>query len=1188
MLTTLLNDAYRMLMDLCFSALAVDELEQVKALPVTGQVTIARKKMKLLQQELRRLKVKLKSAQVELTEATGRAVCQDDMELLQLVKEADKIITSGLPRFHDVFKNLARAVVNGKMHTDSIETEYFAQLSANLSQTFANNFRYSDNLMRFFSALSKLQSGRACLGLLRSKSTEAAESSAAISAPFVKDLSINFHVPSENSINAWDMANDIDPGFVLGISKPIIEHILRTTEGILRIACDATDCHGAARYLAGGKFEGGDVTFPGSKYDAAKLEEEYRKLALPVEKFAADPPTISSANRAERRAFAAACAEIKVFLQKGRVYMVQNRSALCDKVERLRTTYQKRQQNKADKKKASTMHGRDSAAAPAKASKKKAEVEKKSASNITQTIQPMEDEDELNAQQNTQLAKTRQQIASADLGIQRVTDFLTEAEAESPVQILVAGTVLQGLQAYYSSIREIASKIFEVRICDLSPEASGISNVIARFLLDDSTNVEKMQGIRSAIMKTLSEYTGISQRLELESCDGEHFQILWQLAEAPQTAYELWDQNVAEIDTLETELLEKGGHKAKGVNAQVHLRTEYFGVFVRRFGLVGAFTIHTLPRAKTEISEAVQRMGLGCNDTKASLSYPKHIYGLWSCMLDRDQTRYGSDYGTAGHDATGAYKVSEIQKYLHLRHVFKTQPAVGYLYFKDAVLEQNFSLLAKRAQSSSRLSMLKEKLASSIPDTLEPSLDSESALEESDKSVLSGSSLKTVEEILDVLAGAESDLQAIGFLMEMLPVEALEEVCDIYKTLRYSEGVWLPQRDRDLGKTLCKHEDFFHKLKRVTSSVRSQKAAISGDGRRRTVGPPLLDKTKLLEIAYNKPVEHSVIIHALEGKSSDPMDPFAQSRMFVSQTFYNDVRAKYPDLALCLKTIGEWYDAQDKTGLSETERAKRLSNMHDLFYAVIGRYWYCHTLPPSNIAGMPLRLWFALNAIVDSARVLIQVKLGGEFHPSAGQGGSSAGKKRMSEPFTEQPFKRPKLDVTACQAEEEKKHSNEGKALTGHTGKTLRGQKLAWGSYTHKTVRLIKTLRRQLIKLRYSGTYDLEGGFSALVTIVGYKPAIQVALGVLRRAQILSSIRALPSRGFHFPKSSRAHYDYAVHRRQRGMQLAHEWFGTEGFVRKEVSKRDEQRARPLMKEPAVHVRDFSKRTSKKTGEALVA
>jgi hypothetical protein len=117
MLTTLLNDAYRMLMDLCFSALAVDELEQVKALPVPGQVT-AKKKMKLLQQELRRLKVKLKSAQVELTEATGRAVYQDDMELLQLVKEADKIITSGLPRFHDVFKNLARAVVDGKMHQD--------------------------------------------------------------------------------------------------------------------------------------------------------------------------------------------------------------------------------------------------------------------------------------------------------------------------------------------------------------------------------------------------------------------------------------------------------------------------------------------------------------------------------------------------------------------------------------------------------------------------------------------------------------------------------------------------------------------------------------------------------------------------------------------------------------------------------------------------------------------------------------------------------------------------------------------------------------------------------------------------------------------------------------------------------------------------------------------------------------
>jgi hypothetical protein len=57
---------------------------------------------------------------------------------------------------------------------------------------------------------------------------------------------------------------------------------------------------------------------------------------------------------------------------------------------------------------------------------------------------------------------------------------------------------------------------------------------------------------------------------------------------------------------------------------------------------------------------------------------------------------------------------------------------------------------------------------------------------------------------------------------------------------------------------------------------------------------------------------------------------------------------------------------------------------------------------------------------------------------------------------------------------------------------------------------LIKYRKNALIKYRYIGTYDLEGGFSALVMMVGFKPAIRIALGVLRKVEALSRIRAMP------------------------------------------------------------------------------
>jgi hypothetical protein len=317
-------------------------------------------------------------------------------------------------------------------------------------------------------------------------------------------------------------------------------------------------------------------------------------------------------------------------------------------------------------------------------------------------------------------------------------------------------------------------------------------------------------------------------------------------------------------------------------------------------------------------------------------------------------------------------------------------PSVGYEEFKDAVSRQKFNFLAKGAQSNSRVDTVQERLSDSAFYARQAGLAKESE------------KIELILSLLEDLEQKPTDSELLSILVEIFPMDHLQDVIEIYEELQYNKVVWLPQRDSILRKTISKHEDFFHKLKRMTSSVRTQ-STISGVGKKASSKEPnkvLLDKAKLLEIARKKPRVHKLVIDALTGIGSDAMDPFAQSRMFVDQTFYDDVQEVDPNLALILRTIGEWYDAYNKTGLSGAERARLLSNMRELFDAVLGGHWYCHKKPPSNIAGMPLRLWFALAANSDSTRVLVNVKLDRASHATAGLEDSSAGQKRRSEPFT--------------------------------------------------------------------------------------------------------------------------------------------------------------------------------------------
>jgi hypothetical protein len=554
---------------------------------------------------------------------------------------------------------------------------------------------------------------------------------------------------------------------------------------------------------------------------------------------------------------------------------------------------------------------------------------------------------------------------------------------------------------------------------------------------------------------------------------------------------------------------------------------------------------------------------------------------------------------------------AEIEMYRDL-HQKIDDPSVDYSVFEEAATWMNFNILAKEAESKSRVSCMMERLDDGA----------HYARMENDTA-----EAERIQKIIGKLEGLPglNDAQLISILVQEISLDELEEVIEVFEDLKYSNGVWLPQRDATLGKTLCKHEDFFHKLKRVTSSVRTQQA--KGKGKKGSSGGALLDKEKLLEIARRRPVEHKMIIDALTGIGSDSMDPFAQSRMFVSEEFYSDVYAEDPDLALILRTIGEWYEGFDKVGLSFRERNRRMSNMYELFHAVLGPSWYHHRKPPGSIAGMPLRLWFALVADCDSARILVNVKLDREEHERAGLDDSEIrqlekeklkykAEKLQSLREAEDRIREinKTLDTlrkdaaaaaegkeaadTAADGDGEKKTA-ETKTGTkdaavkdsGHKGsaRNSRGKKDADAKSKYKkerkVTRLLRRMKNSLIKYRYIGTYDLEGGFSTLVMMVGFKPAIRLALGVLRKAQALSFIRAMPLRGFFFYRSKRARYDHVAARGVKGENLVDEWFGKNGSVKQ--SKRDQARERTLRKDVVVHARAYAKRANKKKAELNV-
>ena len=311
-----------------------------------GYIRELQANIKGLQQKVRRLKTKLEDTETRIRKDKFTV---KDQELLQCIKAAEALLKhEHAEHYEHVFTRLAKAILDEKLRIDSIELVYICQLSRNLSQTYTNQFRCSDIFMRFCSALIKLQSGRAVLKLLRAGSPK----DESTSAELVKDTQVNFHFPSENSINDWNKRHDVDPDFTLGVSEPTIAHVQKETEGILRIGADATDCHGTPRFISGGRFEQGDVFFPGSGYDSASLEAEYRRLVQNVEKYAVEPSSIECATASEKEGFLAGCKKISTFLKERLESMSNNIDTLSEKLSDSRAEYQRRQTVRAADKKA--------------------------------------------------------------------------------------------------------------------------------------------------------------------------------------------------------------------------------------------------------------------------------------------------------------------------------------------------------------------------------------------------------------------------------------------------------------------------------------------------------------------------------------------------------------------------------------------------------------------------------------------------------------------------------------------------------------------------------------------------------------------------------------------------------------------------------------------------------------------
>ena len=296
-----------------------------------------------------------------------------------------------------------------------------------------------------------------------------------------------------------------------------------------------------------------------------------------------------------------------------------------------------------------------------------------------------------------------------------------------------------------------------------------------------------------------------------------------------------------------------------------------------------------------------------------------------------------------------------------------------------------------------------------------------------------------------------------------------------YSNCTFATRASIPQVMPELGRIVLSMEDFFHKMKCVMNALRNQSVTETQNG--------FFSKRHCLEAARKFPSEFNAVVKALTGRNHDQQDPFAAKQAFVNQEFLNALSNDgYAEMAERMRILGRWMEMFDKAGVDPTMREQSLQHVRILVMRALERAgWHKAQNVSQTIAGLPRKLLFALAADVDSAQTLITCFCGGHE--------------------TTQLDDNQKVRL---------RHIWNGPSSFTKGGASAFLSNVLWYN----------------IKLRYSGTYDSEQGFSALVSLLGYEPGIRVALGAMRRIALVQRLKHDRERLISVRANRRSKYDH--------------------------------------------------------------
>ncbi len=432
-----------------------------------------------------------------------------------------------------------------------------------------------------------------------------------------------------------------------------------------------------------------------------------------------------------------------------------------------------------------------------------------------------------------------------------------------------------------------------------------------------------------------------------------------------------------------------------------------------------------------------------------------------------------------------------------------------YSYLQASFLEVLFSKIAAEATSASKDAVVTQMLTETR----------KTALENDDFSTLSViRKMASLHEAVQRAARGHYNHAALDIIDNYFETQdgklELKRLTNAYSNCTFATRASIPQVMPEVGRIVLSMEDFFHKMKCLMNALRNQSLSDTQNG--------FFNKRHCLDAARKHPAEFSAIVKALTGSRHDQQDPFAAKQAFVNQDFLNTLSNDgFPAMAERMRILGRWMEMLDKAGVDPIVREQCLEHVHILVMRALERAgWHNVQNVRQTIAGLPRKLLFALAADVDSVRTLISCFCGGHEQKTLDN------------------------DETI-----RLRHIWNGPSSFIEGGASAFMSNMKWYN----------------IKLRYSGTYDSEQGFSALVSLLGYKPGIRVALGAMRRISLVQRIKHDNNRLITVRESRRAKYDHLRDCKEVTRDLLANWHGTRDQPSQGLdSRRESKRLKVLL------------------------